>query len=520
MVHVLTFPNEILYRIIGFVDPGDLNHFSASCPLLKCLAQDALKVHQKRERWYTNVFIEGCHRESYHKSSGMLCGLGNHPLHLLSEICKNPEVAWYPTSLTVKCCGYREKEHYVEELVEDEYLERLLDKGKLVDTWKSDAVFVRKTLEDWAEEIQDLVFDSGCFNKADKERWYNRIRRGNRGAALGLLLTLLPNLETMTFDKYTWNAWYFKQIVRYITQPWSVLSPGTHKEGAKVLTKLREVRLCGTNPTARGEYWDICEDFDLVGHFAKLPSMRKVYARAANERSVVSYNPWIKVGTRTSNIDEIIIDCGKVNATYVSICLGSLKNLRKFHYDDSPLWDEDYTLDRSSMGIILGALLEHAKTSLEILSLPAGQETPLKGSTDIPFSLSPFEKLKKASLSCHLYAPVFRRDEERYLFDGTKPLDGRGSDSRIQDSQLSQIPKLVDILPSSIEKVIFYGEVAMKHVDAMLQGLVERRVDRLPHLEKIVFIDATVTAADKAVNIAISLQEQCSGIGIRLLLGR
>ena len=50
----------------------------------------------------------------------------------------------------------------------------------------------------------------------------------------------------------------------------------------------------------------------------------------------------------------------------------------------------------------------------------------------------------------------------------------------------------------------------------MLAGLVERRAECLPHLEKIIF--ESVDTYD-APNIAAVLQEQCGGVGIELVLG-
>ena len=71
---------------------------------------------------------------------------GNHPLSLLTEMCEHPQVAWYPRSLKVECLGHDEKEHADEELVEDEYLEELLDDAAVVDEWKSEAVLVRNPM--------------------------------------------------------------------------------------------------------------------------------------------------------------------------------------------------------------------------------------------------------------------------------------------------------------------------------------------------------------------------------------
>ena len=85
------------------------------------------------------------------------------------------------------------------------------------------------------------------------------------------------------------------------------------------------------------------------------------------------------------------------------LCLGSLKNLRKFNYDDSSLWDGDDALDRSGVEMACKALLKHAKTSLEYLCRTEDwHPAESSDSTPNPISLKPFKKLTQASLSCHL----------------------------------------------------------------------------------------------------------------------
>ena len=434
-------------------------------------------------------------------------------------------MAWYPRSLKVECLGHNEKEHTDWELmaykmIKDEDLEEY-DRAEL-DEWGTDAARVRQFMENYGEEIKDLVFHSGYFSVGGRERWFDHIRRGNRGAALGLLLTILPNLQTITFDKYTWKARFFKTVVERITKPCGRNDSGSHKEGTKVLTKLTEVRLCGTDSSARGEDPDVFEDFDFAGYFAKLPSMKQVYAHPAKVHAVRKNNPWLEVGSRTSNIDEISLKSGTLNATHISYCLGSLKKLRKFNYEDISPWTGDHAPHRRGVEMILEALLKHAKTSLEYLSL-AEWWHPAEGndSTPNPISLKPFEKLKHASLTLDLYALVLEDDKEKTkvsVHDGTKPQNTGSDDSGLHTPSLFVVPKLVDILPSSMETVEFFGEVAMKHVEAMLQGLLKHKADRLPHLEEVVFHDCMYHITDIEAAMGKALQKECFEVGIGLVL--
>ncbi|CAD6590318.1 MAG: hypothetical protein ASARMPREDX12_007336 [Alectoria sarmentosa] len=484
MFDLLSLPNEILYRIIECVDLGDREHFAASCHLLESLATKALKEHRARKHHsYTNPVCSGSHEND---------GGDDHPLCLLAEICENRQVAWYPTSLTIKGCGYEEEEHKDEDFVEDEDWEELLYYGEVYDPWRSDAVYVCRNMERCAEEVQKLVYGSGYFDEKGNERWYNHIRRGNRGAALGLLLTLLPNLEILTFHEYTWKARQFKKIVQRITEPCDRNSSETRKVGGKVLTKLREVELHGSVPAASDRDEDVFEDFDLAGHFAKLPSVKRIHADSANNCSRLSNNPWVQVGPRTSNIDDISTGYGRMNATYMTECLGFLKALWKFHYDYSSPYESDNELNRNGVSLILESLLKHANISLDTLTLKTNYPSSLQGSIVILISLHSFEKLKKASLNCHLYAPVFKENKEGSLISAPneiKSLNIASGSSSFEASKTFEVSKLVDILPNSIEVIEFWGQMAMKHVEALFQGLAEHKADRLSHLKEIVFYE-------------------------------
>lgn len=198
--------------------------------------------------------------------------------------------------------------------MEGKQLEEELFYGEVNNNWKHDAVLVRKIMENCSEEVRKVIFDTGCFTDGGRERLFNHIRRGNRGSALGLLLTLLPNLALMRFNRSTGSARQFKKIVQRITKPCGRKSSATHEKGSRVLTKLREVEFRGIDP--RPEGWNAYEDFDHARHFTKLPSMRKVSAGFAKSPSQLSKDSWIEVGSRASNIDEIVLKSEDLDATY------------------------------------------------------------------------------------------------------------------------------------------------------------------------------------------------------------
>ena len=138
MFDLLSLPNEILHRIIESVNPKDLDHFSESCLSLEYLFEKSLAAHHKREREYTKIFLHGCY----------CLGDDNHPLDLLSAICRDSHVALYPVSLTIDCHKCEKEKH-----------------TDLRNTTSA----VTDTMTDYANKIQNLVMNCGYINMKNKE---------------------------------------------------------------------------------------------------------------------------------------------------------------------------------------------------------------------------------------------------------------------------------------------------------------------------------------------------------------
>lgn len=496
---LLDLPNEILGSIIDRVDLGDLDHFAESSPLLKSLATHALEVHHERQQEYTHIEVFGC-----------LEHVGPHPLQLLERICANPQVAWYPTSLKVECCSGWGTEHDDEDfapLLNDEEFDKNLDSEDFYGEycWNNNLRNVYRVIKFWAEDIRDLVFHSGYFDEEESECWYNQIRKGNHEAVVGLLLTLLPNLEIVEFEAYSTRVFLLVKIVQCITGPPRESSKKT-KEGARVLKKLREVRLSGWEYT-QGE-----EDLTLAGYFARLPSMRRVCAVEDSRSSTPSSHPWTQRESGSSNIDEIYMEHAHMNLMSVVDCLRYLKTLRKFHYDWYRGWYRG-PLPRmrcEDLGLILAGLVEHFQSSLESLCLKGIDHVRLEGSIETSISLDAFKKLINASLPYQLFVSVPKLQPE-----ASAPIEG-GHDLQTPNSPI--FSRLVDVLPRSMEVVTLSGAIEVKNVERMLSGLVSHKAERLPRLSKIIF-SSFLTHHVPSRAIARILQTQCRRIGIELVLG-
>ena len=500
---LLDLPNEILGSIIDRLDPGDLDHFAESSPLLKRLATHALEVHHEREQKYTNIEVFGCHNH-----------VGQHPLQLLGRICANPQLAWYPKSLKVECCGERVTEHNDGDfapLINDEEFEKGMESDYFnEDYWESDVINVYGIIKIWAKTIRDLVFQSGYFDEEDCECWYNHIRNGNHEAIVGLLVTLLPNLETIESEAYTTRLDLVVKFVRCITGPPRESSKRT-EDGARVLTKLRELRL------RRWEYHTQSNpelvDFGLAGYFARLPSMRKICAVEADCRFFASYHhPWTQIESGSSSIDEVHLEDASMGTMSIVYCLRSLKALRKFSYDWSTgmWWSRRSEELAEHLDSVLAVIVDRFQSSLESLCLQGSDDDLLlKVRINTSISLGSFTKLTNARLPNQLFTSVPKAQPNT-----SSPIgDGENSET----PNLPTLSRLVDTLPRSIEEVTFSGTIEMENIETMLSGLAEHKASRLPHLSKITFPHVYANSAPSTATATV-LRSQCRRVGIDLIV--
>lgn len=86
---------EIILQIINVVHPDGILNLSLTCKLIWSLARGTVQRHRSRKETRSCILLYGCHR---HQDR-------THPLTLIVEICKDPNVAHYPRNLIVECCG-------------------------------------------------------------------------------------------------------------------------------------------------------------------------------------------------------------------------------------------------------------------------------------------------------------------------------------------------------------------------------------------------------------------------------
>ncbi|CAF9905735.1 hypothetical protein IMSHALPRED_003953 [Imshaugia aleurites] len=446
MPSLLDFSNETLYHIIEKISPSDILNFALCCSDLHRLAQKTLEMHGSWKQAYTSVVLRGCHRHPKR----------SHPLQLIRDICMDWRVGEFPKVLKVECCDkyeYNDGESDNEEQHEESRI------------WRGeDSRTVTKLMAGIDGDIKDMALAPGFLPSSEVDDLCSLIRSGHKDAMIGLLLLLLPNLESICFEGYSWKADELSKIVAAIASP-----DLRGRPGSKLLTKLSQIEV-DTFSSFRGG-----ENLALLTQFAALPSMRTL---VGSHVKAFHNDPEIwRFGSRTSNVTEIIFqNISRVTVALLRRILSGINALKRFTYDhfvgshaDSPM----------KAHRIIGALLEHAKDSLEYLALTGDSNTHdvEEDNHSNNGSLQGFTVLKDVVLPSEIYV-------DRAPYECEFPPDADMYGRRPQDA----VRDIVDILPPSIETVKLDGGYQLRYIGKQLANLPDEMDLRFPELNKITIL--------------------------------
>lgn len=468
---LLDLANETLYHIIKDIHPNDILNFSLCRKDVHLLTKETLQEHKSWQHAYTHVVLHGCHR---HQND-------SHPLQLIRDICTDWRIGEFPTSLTVECCDVDENESDTEGDDEKHEAER-----------RKDDTTTRNIMQDIESHIQEKATKLQCLLSIELDDLCSLIKRGYRAAMIGLLLFFLPNLKTVCLHSYTWNASKLSELLDTIACRELRRQPPRSQS----LTKLSQIQVLGSEQNAEGE------DLEFLLPFATLPSMRSLVGNfvVARDNDDVEWH----FGFRVSDVTEMVLQNSAVGIKLLRQLFFGVRGLKRFTYSHNRI------LDNHSMKAheIIGALLEHARDSLEYLAL-TGHCDMRDSEQDKHYnngSLQGFKALNEVCLHSAIYVDQVSNDVSMPAPDGS--LHG----VRSQDA----IRALVDILPPSIETVKLLGRDLIHHLGHLLANLWEQKHLRLPKLNNLTIIVDQRSISSLWVEPLTGL---CNNIGVTLEVG-
>ena len=327
--------------------------------------------------------------------------------------------------------------------------------------------------------FQDL--DSPYIKQGEMKAWYNRLiddgvlagcSHSTSATANSLLLTLLPTVERISIRTGQLSA-EMSNTIRTISTV-NRDAPLFMKNRLS-LTKLLELDLYS---------YDRCSNANgatgVLEAFMTLPSLRAL--RLEGLGPLYEMNHFLYC-TPPSNLTEIKCFHCSLSATQLARLLDHMECLQVFSYAQYTILSDGAIVKDTTPAALLGVVFQYAKTSLTYLNYytdPILQliEVRFGGDADRIGSVGSFrgyEALKVLSLSCVL------------LFE-----DGK-----------EEVPKrLINELPTSLEKLEILDEIDPKNVQLMFAGMLEMKRERLPNLghvafESTPFDEATIKAYER-----------------------
>ena len=389
---LLTLSNELIIPILRYLMPDDIDSVSVSCKLIRHLCLTHLSEHQEMKQKYRHLqmYQREAVPHSFHSS----------PTRLMHTILENPSFAYYPRYLEIilhddeahKATPHREWE----DLCGDVYM------------------------EDWNlalryDQFMAQLLACPYMDTQDAGYYHEIAQRGVKSGVQALLLTLLPNLEKVTFRHCSRMMWYHITpiIMEIVTtsrgrKPLYKTSGGGAPNDAgsrsHALSKLKTVNFEDPDKFNTNKGCSIY-DYEAMLAFAQLPSIRTISARNVFTRPPTIYETKLEdpddyfedtneedggdvmpfaclktldaINTRTapycrslekfratSNVQSLILRSCEADEETFPPLLMTIRALRSFEFSRTPNYR-----NIEAFSTMLASLVEYAGHSLETLTL-------------------------------------------------------------------------------------------------------------------------------------------------------
>ncbi|KAL8691071.1 MAG: hypothetical protein Q9218_003633 [Villophora microphyllina] len=477
MRNILEFPNETLDHIVRFLPYKDFIALNLSSKVVYNLVGPALRRHLRLENRYGVCSFGYFEEHNAPIAANVSVEDNRHPLLLLGTVLDNPDVANYPTKLKSGGIGWNEID---------------------LDEFDGEDVVVKKQAVSTkhSERLRKIVEDSRLIQSPERNQLSEALSDPRcENASFCLLITLLPNLDSLDLHNWALSGDMLKRIVQNI----AFINRDSRCPSHKVaLPQLREVFLADRD-TGYGE------DIEFYLPFAMLPSMRDLtgYEIGGEE---FAWHP--QFPPQSSTVTSIEFINSAVTTKAFKGLLSGIAALNKFTYAYG-----DAIVGRAAYKpiAIIEALRKYASHSLKLLDVEGQAFTLGDEEEDEPRlgSLRVFERLK----TIRLEDTIFFHDDEAEEIESVETLpDGKFHVADDGDGGPSADP-LIEILPASVKTftlVPAHNQADQKTRVALLADLVERKVQQLPNLNTIAF-----ECLDPLVNEQ-GLKDAIKASGIRL----
>ena len=186
-VSAMQLPSELIFCVIEYVHPADIEASALCNKTIRTLAKDVLERHEQMKRKYNAITLGNV--DKWPRT------LDQHPryfhdersLSLVAEIFCDNDIAYYPVDVSLGPHTFDDRRNRLIRLNQDDLVKY--------------QVLVSRVLLHWDD------FISGCslLDREEKGGWHNVLQSSDsKSAAMALLLIMLPNIRHL-FLKTSWS---------------------------------------------------------------------------------------------------------------------------------------------------------------------------------------------------------------------------------------------------------------------------------------------------------------------------
>ncbi|KAL8638076.1 MAG: hypothetical protein Q9228_004733 [Teloschistes exilis] len=450
MPNLLSLPNELLDRIICSVRAPDLEALALTNKSIHSLMQNALKRHLWSRKNYSLV------RVGYHDRDPspppVEC---YHALLFLAKILEDPNVAHYPTTLSVGGCGSENGDYL--DLDDEDDNDVIAQRQRAVALHSDGLRDVVKSCHLLPPEQYDQTAGSIC----------NAL---NEDAALCILLYLLPNLREIEIDDLLHDRRFMDMVQRAGLANWDPES-SSHNMALNNLEGIYLLR--SENPYGMG--------IQYFAPFATLPSIRRL--RGFNiDGDTFAWPSGFPCQSSTLTHIEMVYSAASAQA--FDGLLSGVTALKSFVYEyDGP---GELGSNYEPVGIIR-ALRKYAAHSLELMDIQ-GQSDADSNEWEgrAVGSLRDFARLKSICLEDTIFqVPNYYNDSKRSKLGKTLPELCDVELEQIGLGELRVMGSLIHILPASVKGFTLVQLMDDEDTRDLLEDMAELKAEKLPKLKRI-----------------------------------
>ena len=494
MAQILDLPNELLLGIIGVIRVEDIEAFASCNKRIFSLSQNVLQKHRAMKKKYSKVQLTASNLDTLDLRQWV------HSVAWLREILLDETVASYPIHLHIQ-------QRAIGGTVFDGY-----------DGFRQTNVY--RIMAEIKEEIYSKLEECPYIQSHNLERWKLDLAYPLHyewfDISLALLLTLLPNLQSILIDARNLELGRTRYVYTRVAEAYEADGEVQHALSQLVSLDQTIVRGCSGHLTSMHYYLP----------FRVLPLLRSVSGRNFDGR-VRKYNADSSMAdgsevaegmprTFNSGITNIKFTKSRISSLGFENLLCGVTGLQDFEYEHAgdrpglfqPWWPRK----------IVNSLLAHARHSLRRLDLTSQDkkavgvhrthewgdmidiDTAVDVDVDDPAlrgcvfirSLRYFQVLKTVRLNSAMFVEKVPSTETN-------------------SKESSKVHRLVDILPTSIEELHLVEGLVHHPLVRIFHGLAESKAQNLPILKEIKLERInTVTF--------LSLKKACRDAGIELIV--